>query len=469
MSWLRPRHVRARLTLWYVAAFAPVLLISMGCVFALMFWQLQLQLQRHVVQDIETIEGLLYFDPLGRLDMHEGYHNHAESRHVQERLVEVLDDQGRVLYRNERLGARALDGPPFPGEGINTYSVRNRRLADGTRILLASRHHYLGDRPILIRLAYNEEGLWDHAESLMAAGVIALPLMLFIAGIAGYAMARRALAPLEEMARRAEAITPNRLHERLPDDGADDELGRLARVFNQMLARLEQSFEQLKRFTSDVSHELRTPLAAIRSVGEVGLQKDGSREAYRDMVGSMLEEVTRLTELVESLLTISRADAGAIELHPTPFSLDDLIRETQMLFEVLLEERNQRLELAGDTGVILCADRLLLRQVLVNLLHNAIKFSPSGGLVRLTVTHRPGEGTDMTVEDSGPGIAEEHRPYVFDRFYRADRSRSREQGGSGLGLSIVKWVVETHGGTVTLEESSLGGALFRIILPPDHV
>ena len=166
-----------------------------------------------------------------------------------------------------------------------------------------------------------------------------------------------------------------RLHERLPSDSVDDELGHLARVFNRTLARLEQSFEQLRRFTSDASHELRTPLTLIRSVGEVGLQQEGTTEDYREIIGSMLEEGTRLTRLLDSLLTISRADAGQIALQRTTVRVLDLVRETVSLFEVLAEEKALHLVVEADhSRISVEADRILLRQALVNILHNAIKY-----------------------------------------------------------------------------------------------
>src|SRR5581483_1820159 len=170
-----------------------------------------------------------------------------------------------------------------------------------------------------------------------------LPPVLLIAWMAGYELARRALQPIEKMAREAQDITPDKLHARLRVDDRDDELGQLARVFNETLARLEQAFEQLRRFTSDASHELRTPLAMIRSVGEVGLQKDGSRAEYRDIIGSMLEEVNRLTSLIDNLLTISRADSGHIQLRRTRINVLSLARECAGLFEILLEEKSLRL------------------------------------------------------------------------------------------------------------------------------
>src|SRR6202035_761578 len=203
--------------------------------------------------------------------------------------------------------------------------------------------HSLEGRPILIRLGHTEEPLRLRLNEMLLGSLFVLPVVLASAGFAGYGLVRRALRPIEQMARRAKEITPQRLHDRLPNDDTDDELGQLARVFNETLARLEQAFEQLRRFTSDASHELRTPLAAIRSVGEVGLQKDGSRAEYRDIIGSMLEEVNRLTSLIENLLTISRADSGHIQLHRTAVPVLALAREAAGLFEILMEEKSQRI------------------------------------------------------------------------------------------------------------------------------
>ena len=248
-----------------------------------------------------------------------------------------------------------------------------------------SRRHILDGRPLILRLAYSELPIWSRVNELAAASLLAVPVILMLAGITGYWLAQRALAPIQEMARRAERITSDRLSERLPVSPVEDELSQLARVFNNLLARLEQSFEQLRRFTSDASHELRTPLTSIRSVGEVALQKNGSREEYRDTIGSMLEEVNRLTALVESLLTISRADAGRIELHPTVFSVMDLAREAAGLFEVLIEAKQQQMTIDGDERATVAADRIFLRQALVNILHNAVKFSPAGGVISVRV------------------------------------------------------------------------------------
>ncbi len=459
------RQVRTRLTVWYVAVLAGVLLLSWALTASFLFLQLRSQLDHYAIQDIETVEGLLYYNKQGMLSLRDDYHNHAESRQVLERYLEVLSPDGGVQYRNERLGNQALGGSLTENEGVGGYSTRSSALPDGTPVRMVSRRHMLDGHPLLLRLAYSE--LPDRArfEEFAVASMFAMPLVLALVGLGSYVLAKRALAPLQYMARRAEEITSERLHDRLPTGGVGDELDDLARVFNDLLARLEQSFEQLRRFTSDASHELRTPLASIRSVGEVALQKDGSREEFRDTVGSMLEEVNRLSALVDNLLTIARADAGRIQLHPTEFSPLDLAREAAGLFEVLVEEKDQQMTVAGDATLRVKGDRVFLRQALVNIIHNAVKFSPVGGMISVDVRLQPTGDVRLEVTDEGPGIAPEHSARIFDRFYRADESRSRESGGAGLGLSIAQWAVRVHGGTIGLVTGPGIGCTFQIDLP----
>jgi heavy metal sensor kinase len=273
------------------------------------------------------------------------------------------------------------------------------------------------------------------------------------------------LRPIEEMVNRVRQITAERLSERLPNQDVDDELGRLARVFNGTLARLEQAFDQLRRFTSDCSHELRTPLALIRSLGEVGLHKNGTCDDYRDVIGSMLEEVNRLTTLVNDLLTIARADSGCLRLERKVVPLMAVASEAANLFDVLIEEKSLRLVLEGDEHVEVEGDSLFLRQTLANLIHNAVKYSPVGETVSIRVRNGANDCISVEVQDHGPGIPPEDRNRVFDRFYRVDKSGQREFGGAGLGLSIAKWVAEAHGGSIELSSVAGQGCTFRISLP----
>jgi signal transduction histidine kinase len=238
----------------------------------------------------------------------------------------------------------------------------------------------------------------------------------------------------------------------------------MARVLNDLLQRLQDSFDNLKRFTADASHELRTPLASIRSVGEVGLQRLHTAEEYRDTIGSMLEEVTRLTEMVDGLLSISRADAGQVTLHRTTFSALDLAKEVVALLGLLAEEKGQHIQIGGEANLLVNADRMVLQRGLANIVENAIKHGPGASRISIHV-RGSGDYVDISVEDSGETIPEDLRQKVFERFFRIDASRSREAGGSGLGLAIAKWAIEANGGTVRLRAGDDGGNCFVIRIP----
>jgi len=234
-------------------------------------------------------------------------------------------------------------------------------------------------------------------------------------------------------------------------------------VFNETLTRLESSFEQMRRFTTDASHELRTPLTAIRSVGEVGLRGRRDEAAYREIIGSMLEEVDRLALLVDRLLTLSRADTGQAQLSVDMVDIPELAEEIAEQLGVLAEEKNQSIKVQSQVVPRWIGDRVMLRQALLNLVDNAIKYSPVGGSIEILVTQST-EGTLIDVTDTGPGIPADLRSRVFDRFYRVDKARSRANGGTGLGLAIAKWAVEVNGGRLSLEPTTDVGSRFRITL-----
>lgn len=456
--------LRTKLTVWYVLVLGAVVLVYAAVTSAVLFFYLRHELDENLVQNIETVEGLLTWTSDKRIHLGNETGD-PDSNAKEDRLIEVRTLNGALLYRNRILGNENLGGAAFPGEGRDDYSERSSRLADGTRIRMASRVHKLGSTPVLIRLGESEEPLRREFRQMLAILLLGLPLTLGIAAFGGYALARRALAPVDVMARRAEKITAERLNERLPIENPRDELGQLARVFNDTLARLEQSFEQLRRFTADASHELRTPLTAIRSVGEVGLQKRGDVSYYHNIIGSMLEETNRLTRLVDSLLTMSRADAGTIQLNRTELQLMELARECAELLDVLAEEKGQSLSVTGDESVLVSVDRLILRQALVNLVDNALKYSPVGGAICVRVSSDAKREAILEVQDDGPGIAPEHQSKIFDRFYRVDKARSRNAGGAGLGLAITQWAVEANGGRIEVESEIGKGTLFRVRLP----
>lgn len=250
---LHSSNVRHRLTLWYVSVFGLVLLLFISAATLLEYFQLSNRLYHAEIQDVETAEGLLAFAPDGTLVLHEEYHNNPEHILLLDRYMEVLTPEGQVLLRNAKLRWQDLGGPPFPNEGLSSYNPRRVQLQDGTRVLLISHIHSIGTRPLLIRLAYStepiERGVWQFLGLLL----LAVPPTLLIAGLAGYRMAYKVLLPLKNMALRAETITASHLDQRLPVENPNDELGYMARVLNDLLARLQDSFDNLKRFTADAS------------------------------------------------------------------------------------------------------------------------------------------------------------------------------------------------------------------------
>jgi heavy metal sensor kinase len=320
----------------------------------------------------------------------------------------------------------------------------------------------VGKRRVTLQVARSEEGMRQQLRDLLLILMLGLPLAVGIAGLGGYVLARRALAPIEEMTDRARTITAERLGDRLPVANPENEMGRLATVFNETLGRLEASFDQMRRFTTDVSHELRTPLTAIRSVGEVGL-RGGHRDeaAYRGIIGSMLEEVDRLASLVDRLLTLSRAETGQAKLSRDAVDLSALADDVVAHLAVLAEEKRQTLSIERQASPVVSADRLVLRQALINLVDNAIKFTPASGQVRIRIAETPQDAI-VEVIDSGPGVSSDARERIFDRFYRAGDANG---SGTGLGLSLAKGAIEALGGHLTLAATGAAGSAFRISIP----
>jgi len=458
-------RIRARLTLWYIGIFSLVMSLYVSCACVVQYWQLTDQLYHDEIKDMETVEGLLYFTPDGRLQLNEGYHSRPEMKYLIDRLMEVRDPNGAVLFRSEQLGGVALGGAPRPEEFTNGHRSWRLRLADGRHVIGVSHQHPINGRMLLLREAYSTDPLRVRVAEFFGILMLVLPLALILAGIAGYRFAGKTLNPLKAMASRTEQITAQRLNSRIPIENPHDEFGQMARVLNGLLGRLEESFAQLRRFTSDVSHELRTPLSSIRSVGEVGLQRHHTQEEYRDIIGSMLEEVARLSSMIETLLTMAHADSGVTQLQRTVFPMMELVEESVGVVGVLAEERGQSLVVRGDQQVRVSADRSFLRMAVINLLDNAVKYSPSSATIRVLVESIPGERVRLAIQDEGPGIPASAAHRVFDRFYRLDEGRARESGGAGLGLAIAKWSIEAHGGEIALDSTPGEGSTFIISLP----
>jgi heavy metal sensor kinase len=293
---------------------------------------------------------------------------------------------------------------------------------------------------------------------------IGLPLFLGLAGLSGYWLTKRQLRPLEAMAEQAHRISGSNLDARLETGPAAEELAMLAASFNELLGRLDQSFETMRRFVADASHELRTPLAVIRGEADVALGQERGAGEYRESLAVILDESRRLSRLVEDLLNLARADAGRVTLEVGDFYFNDLLADCCRSMQPRAAAKGVALECRAGADVPFRGDEQLLRRLVANLLDNAVRYTPAGGRVTAEVAAHDA-GVRLRIADTGVGIAAEAKPHVFERFFRADQARSRADGGFGLGLAIVKWIAESHHGAVEVESEAAKGSTFTVTLP----
>ena len=448
--------VRARLTLWHVAAMVLVLGVYASAVFSLVQRNMSQALDSRLHSDFSWAAEMAQQRPDGTLTWFDG------GSGMESPWLQVWSEDGDSLFRTS-LAARV----PVPGSDALARRPDGRIATVPTETVpfrILSGRATIADNPVVLQVGGSEASMRLELRELLLVLVLGLPLSIAAAGLGGYWLARGALAPINEMAERARAITADRLGERLSVDNPNDELGRLATVFNATLGRLESSFGQMRQFSSDVSHGLRTPLTAIRTVGEVGLREPREAAAYREIIGSMLEDANRLGGLVERLLGLSRADSGEVRLSAERIDLGELAENVTTHLGVLAEEKQQSMTIERVGAARCIGDRFVLRQALINLVDNAIKYTPTGGHICVRVS-QASDGVSLEVSDTGPGIPADRQHRIFDRFYRGSQSRSSRSNGAGLGLAIAKWSVEANRGELSYAPASAGGALFRIRLP----
>jgi heavy metal sensor kinase len=322
----------------------------------------------------------------------------------------------------------------------------------------------LGGQDYLALAVQPRDGVVADLATLRGVLLLALPLVIGLAGIGGYWLTRRNLAPLASMAQQANRITHSNLETRLEVGSAAEELAVLSESFNLLLSRLDRSFDHMRRFVADASHELRTPISIIRGEADVALSHDRSAAEYKQALAIVLDESRRLSRLVDDLLNLARADAGRVKLQVEAFYLNDLLAECCRSAQSLAGARRIALECPAHDDVVFRGDEELVRRMVMNLIDNAIRYTPEGGRVTATLESHAGD-IAIRVADTGAGIAPEAAPHVFERFYRGDKARSRQDGGFGLGLAIVKWIAESHNGAVELASTPGVGSTFTVKLP----
>jgi heavy metal sensor kinase len=455
--------VRTRLTLWYAGVLALSLIVFAFLVYyaaSRVFYERQDESLRSTAQTVASA----YMEELEEEQSVTKANQVVLTELVfPNRYVEVTDPAGKVVAWSSNLNNKPL---LIPGEteaeartnGISFAIVNNLRVA----VVPLSPSRQLGLAAVAEPLSVIDEGLRRLRRDFLAG----VPLILVFASLVGYFLARKSLSPIALMNRQTQHITAVNLSSRLDVLNARDELGRLATTINELLQRLESSFKEQQRFVADASHELRTPLAILRGETDLALEQPRSPDDYRQSLLLIKDEAERLSRIVEDLFILARQPLDLPAIVKERVDLNATVKDCVRAAQVLAARKNLGLKLSEAQPLILTGDEDLLKRLVLNLLDNAVKYTPESGEIFVELTGQNGHA-QVVVRDTGIGIPEKDQPHVFDRFYRVDKARSRTLGGAGLGLSIAHWIVEAHGGTITVQSSQGKGSAFTVKLPND--
>ncbi|HEY6219485.1 MAG TPA: ATP-binding protein [Gemmatimonadaceae bacterium] len=376
-------------------------------------------------------------------------------------LIRMLapSDAGSLLQYAIRLPADQAVRVPITADTTNEHALWMRSRAAGP-----------GLEPDISRVVVGIPARESELAGQLLTGtiIVMLPFILLVCIGMSYYMAGRVFRPMHDLTEQLEAITDGRsLHRRLPPETENDELGRLTTTTNAMLSRLESSFAALRRFTADASHELKTPLAVLRADVERAMHPRTGKDEKLVALEEALQEVTRMSDLVDSLLTLARADEGRFELAHEPVHIEPLVRDVFETATILGESNGLTITMPTVVDAVVLGERIRLRQLLLNLVTNAIKYTPRGGRVEISSTMKGASEVSIVVRDTGIGISATDLPHIFDRFWRADRARSRssDRAGFGLGLAISQYIAQAHGGSLAVQSRLGRGSLFTVILP----
>lgn len=450
--------IRIRLALWYSLVLAAGLIFFGVGIWLIVSHSFRDSLDKNLTEDAKGVTTVLQSESgFGRpRHLREELTEYASAA-PDGNLMEVRDSQGGQILASKTVSLGAEDASHPAGFGVQTAASGRYRTFTSTTSVNGITYRFLVAVPL------------DPTEATLRRVRLVLlwsiPAVLLMASLGGYWISRRALAPVDQMTQAARSIGIQNLSQRLTVPATGDELERLSTTWNDMLARLETAVKRLSQFTADASHELRTPIALIRTTAELTLRRERSVETYREALRQIVVETERTARLVEDLLLLARADAGRPTLALERMELTPLVRDVCQQGQVLAHAR--QLEISTelpDEPVYVEANDPALRRMLLLLLDNAMKYTPAGGRITLSVDRGSGAAT-VAVRDTGVGIPEAALPHVFERFYRVDESRSRDAGGTGLGLSIAKWIAERHHASLDAESVVGQGSVFRVRFP----
>jgi heavy metal sensor kinase len=452
--------IRLRLTAWYFAVLAVVLPAFGVSGYLAMRHSIRQTVDEELQTRAEGVHQLIERNVQrgAKGDLPEGLREHTELR-AGGALLQVADAQGNWLYRSKVMSDYGVPRISPSSPKISEYT--------GNDVPLRIRNLTVNvdGEPYFIQAAFEMDDFYEalyHFELLL---YIAIPLLLICSALGGYWISTRALAPVDQITKTARTISAQNLSSRLVVPPTGDELQRLSETLNGMLDRLEAAFKKITQFTADASHELRTPVAVMRTRAELSLRKARSPEEYRDVIAEVLTELEKTSGLIEQLMFLARADSGAETLRFSPTNVTEVLREACHQGSALAEAKQIGFqEQISSDSMWIRGDASSLRRLFLILIDNAVKYTPSNGQVEVSL-HRKNGYAIAQVRDTGIGIAENDLPNVFERFYRADKARTRELGGVGLGLSIGRWITEVHSGTIEVQSAPGRGSVFQIRLP----
>lgn len=459
--------LRLRLALWHACVLSVILAVFAGLIYGVVRSQLIRHHDSHLIETAQAVSQILSQEPDCETLT-------DDQRKQLDRLgplvlVHEVGGERRTFFKSSdrrNVGAALEFRPQAPqrdGEGFETLG------AEAVRVF-SQPYKARSGRAGTIQVAQDLGDVPLPLASLRWALLLMSPIAVALAGLGGYGLARNALAPVAEVTRLAREIEAGSLNRRLPSPLTQDEIGGLVTTLNQMIARLEAAFEAMRRFTADASHELRGPLTTMRGAIDVTLSQPREAGDYRKALLSVGQDVDRLQAITADLLVLARADAGRSPLENAPVRLDIVAGEVVEMLGGPAEGRRVALHVVAPAAVTVSGDERWLRQLVFNVVHNALKFGGDeatrpGAEVVVRVNSERGAAV-LSVSDNGPGIPEDKIPHIFERFYRADSARTRgDHGGAGLGLSIAAWIVSAHGGEIRVQNRVEGGCLFTIRLP----
>jgi len=458
------RSIKFRLVTWY-AGWLTLLFIVFGVfVYLSLSYYLKRDLREALARRVRQVAVLVQRSPLGREALGREIH-HTFAPEANNRFTRVTLN-GVTTYVAGPPSDRSFNPNIVPAarDAANGESFDRRLLPDGTALFIVVLSRTTGTNIYVTEEGSAEAPIKTTLHRWLLVLVLGLAVLILGAVSGGFLLAHRALDPVDRIIRSAERISSRNLNQRLPVPNTGDELHRLSIALNHMIQRLEDAFQHSQRFLADASHELRTPLTVMQAGLEAITEKANAKLDLHEIASSTLEETERLRKIVEGLFALSRLDAGEALEKSAPFDLGELAATTADQMCLLAEDKGITVQCRRDQKVIVEGDRARLKQVVVNLLDNAIKYTPKGGRVDIRVSARDGKAL-LEVSDNGIGIPEESLLSVFERFYRVDKARSRDLGGAGLGLPIVKSIATAHRGRVEVRSKEGEGSSFIVELP----